>query len=135
MLDQIDIIKDTTAENDLNNDFENENVTSEKEVFIPEKSLEIKDIPLINNNQEEVSIETNTAIEGEEPDNVRLIDRLTGFWGNKENTHSKEIKKKDIKEDPKISTEDNTQRELDIDTQNEQESILEIPAFLRRQVN
>ena len=127
-------------EKDLNLELklENKNETNNsEESFIPKKSIDISEI----DNTESFSTKLDTLSNGKaetEKDNS-IINRISGFWAKKEIVEKKVSNKEPTFESAEkidninIENEENS-NELDI-IKKDDDKVLEIPAFLRRQVN
>ena len=108
--------------------------------FIPEKSIEIPDI----SPEQEITLkeETSQTIyknNQNKKENSSLIDRISGFWANKSSIKNDLVTKENgnirISKSINNSANKNSQTEMEIQSENAEDKILEIPAFLRRQAN
>ena len=123
--------------NNLELNLEDNSQEQSKEIFIPEKTIDVSEI----DNTENFSAKLNShnkESEKEEKENS-IINRISGFWNKKENTEKTKVLKEPslesiekIKDSNKANERDAS--ELDI-LSKEDDKVLEIPAFLRRQVN
>ena len=117
--------------------------TDNNSIFIPKKSIEISEVDNTENFNSKLNsfkIDEKKNYDSDK-ESKGLINRITGFWSKNEqlqnNNKFKEptIEKFQNSEEP--SSEDKIQKnnELDINISEENEKVLEIPAFLRRQAN
>ena len=121
---------------ELNLENKNETNNSE-ESFIPKKSIDISEI----DNTESFSKRLNSFSndKGETEKDNSIINRISGFWAKKENVEKKVSNKEPTFESAgkigniNVENEKNSS-ELDI-IKKDDDKVLEIPAFLRRQVN
>ena len=106
-------------------------------LFIPKKSIDISEI----DNTESFSKRLNSFSndKGETEKDNSIINRISGFWAKKENVEKKVSNKEPTFESAgkigniNVENEKNSS-ELDI-IKKDDDKVLEIPAFLRRQVN
>ena len=123
--------------NNLELNLEDNNQEQSKEIFIPEKTIDVSEIDNTENFSAKLK-SLNKESEKEEKDNS-IINRISGFWNKKENTEKTKVLKEPSLErveeiiDSNKANEQNV-NELDI-LSKEDDKVLEIPAFLRRQVN
>ena len=123
--------------NNLELNLEDNNQEQSKEIFIPEKTIDVSEIDNTENFSAKLN-SLNKESEKEEKENS-IINRISGFWNKKENTEKTKVLKEPSLEsaekikDPNKANEQNVS-ELDI-LSKEDDKVLEIPAFLRRQVN
>ena len=123
--------------NNLELNLEDNNQEQSKEIFIPEKTIDVSEIDNTENFSAKLN-SLNKESEKEEKENS-IINRISGFWNKKENTEKTKVLKEPSLEsiekikDSNKANEQNTS-ELDI-LSKEDDKVLEIPAFLRRQVN
>ena len=131
-------IKNLDDESDnLELNLEDNNQEQSKEIFIPEKTIDVSEIDNTENFSAKLN-SLNKESEKEEKENS-IINRISGFWNKKENTEKTKVLKEPslesiekIKDSNKANERDAS--ELDI-LSKEDDKVLEIPAFLRRQVN
>ena len=123
--------------NNLELNLEDNNQEQSKEIFIPEKTIDVSEIDNTENFSAKLN-SLNKESEKEEKENS-IINRISGFWNKKENTEKTKVLKEPslesiekIKDSNKANERDAS--ELDI-LSKEDDKVLEIPAFLRRQVN
>ena len=123
--------------NNLELNLEDNNQEQSKEFFIPEKTIDVSEIDNTENFSAKLN-SLNKESEKEEKENS-IINRISGFWNKKENTEKTKVLKEPslesiekIKDSNKANERDAS--ELDI-LSKEDDKVLEIPAFLRRQVN
>ena len=115
---------------------ENKNNNSEKS-FIPKKSIDISEID--NTESFNTKLDTFSNEKGETVKDNSIINRISGFWAKKENVEKNVSNKEPTFESAEkidkinIENEENSS-ELDI-IKKDDDKVLEIPAFLRRQVN
>ena len=123
--------------NNLELNLEDNNQEQSKEIFIPEKTIDVTEIDNTENFSAKLN-SINKESEREEKE-ISIINRISGFWNKKENTEKTKVLKEPSLEsaekikDPNKANEQNIS-ELDI-LSKEDDKVLEIPAFLRRQVN
>ena len=123
--------------NNLELNLEDNNQEQSKEIFIPEKTIDVTEIDNTENFSAKLN-SINKESEREEKE-ISIINRISGFWNKKENTEKTKVLKEPSLEsaekikDPNKANEQNVS-ELDI-LSKEDDKVLEIPAFLRRQVN
>ena len=123
--------------NNLELNLEDNNQEQSKEIFIPEKTIDVSEIDNTENFSAKLN-SLNKESEKEEKENS-IINRISGFWNKKENTEKTKVLKEPSLErveeiiDSNKANEQNI-NELDI-LSKEDDKVLEIPAFLRRQVN
>ena len=136
----IHLKNDSFDEKDFNLELnlENKNKTNNsEESFIPKKSIDISEI----DNTESFTTKLNTfsTEKGETEKDNSIINRISGFWAKKENVEKNVSNKEPTFETAEkidkinIENEENSS-ELDI-IEKDDDKVLEIPAFLRRQVN
>ena len=130
-------IRNLDESDNLELNLEDNNQEQSKEIFIPEKTIDVSEIDNTENFSAKLN-SLNKESEKEEKDNS-IINRISGFWNKKENTEkTKVLKEPSLERVEKIkdSNKENEQNvsELDI-LSKEDDKVLEIPAFLRRQVN
>ena len=135
--DAIEIRNLDDESNNLELNLEDNNQEQPKEIFIPEKTIDVSEIDNTENFSAKLN-SLNKESEKEEKENS-IINRISGFWNKKENTEkTKVLKEPSLESIEKIkdSNKANEQNvsELDI-LSKEDDKVLEIPAFLRRQVN
>ena len=123
--------------NNLELNLDDNNQEQSKEIFIPEKTIDVSEIDNTENFSAKLN-SLNKESEKEEKENS-IINRISGFWNKKENTEKTKVLKEPslesiekIKDSNKANERDAS--ELDI-LSKEDDKVLEIPAFLRRQVN
>ena len=123
--------------NNLELNLDDNNQEQSKEIFIPEKTIDVSEI----DNTENFSAKLNSfnkESEKEEKENS-IINRISGFWNKKENSEkTKVLKEPSLESIEKIkdSNKANEQNASELDIlSKEDDKVLEIPAFLRRQVN
>ena len=115
---------------------ENKNNNSEKS-FIPKKSIDISEID--NTESFKTKLDTFSNEKGETEKDNSIINRISGFWAKKENVEKNVSNKEPTFETAEkidkinIENEENSS-ELDI-IEKDDDKVIEIPAFLRRQVN
>ena len=116
---------------------EDNNQEQSKEIFIPEKTIDVSEIDNTENFSAKLN-SLNKESEKEEKENS-IINRISGFWNKKENTEkTKVLKEPSLESIEKIkdSNKANEQNASELDIlSKEDDKVLEIPAFLRRQVN
>ncbi len=123
--------------NNLELNLDDNNQEQSKEIFIPEKTIDVSEIDNTKNFSAKLN-SLNKESEKEEKENS-IINRISGFWNKKENTEKTKVLKEpsfesiEKIEDSNKANEQNAS-ELDI-LSKEDDKVLEIPAFLRRQVN
>ena len=123
--------------NNLELNLEDNNQEQSKEIFIPEKTIDVSEI----DNTENFSAKLNSLNKGSEKEEKEnsIINRISGFWNKKENTEkTKVLKEPSLESIEKIkdSNKANEQNASELDIlSKEDDKVLEIPAFLRRQVN
>ena len=123
--------------NNLELNLDDNNQEQSKEIFIPEKTIDVSEIDNTENFSAKLN-SLNKESEKEEKENS-IINRISGFWNKKENTEKTKVLKEPSLErveeiiDSNKANEQNV-NELDI-LSKEDDKVLEIPAFLRRQVN
>mgnify|MGYP002032252415 CR=1 FL=1 len=124
--------------------------SNQKDTFIPKMSSDVSEIDNTENfslKLESFSKESN----GPKDETPSIINRISGFWSKKSDTQSTNPFKEPILKDNSIkkpllnqtqvtdnvSTLDNNEnlKDLKINIDEEEDKVLEIPAFLRRQVN
>ena len=117
---------------------ENKNKTNNsEESFIPKKSIDISEID--NTDSFSTKLDSFSNEKGETEKDNSIINRISGFWGKKENVEKNVSNKEPTFESAEkadkinIENEENSS-ELDI-IKKDDDKVLEIPAFLRRQVN
>ena len=117
---------------------ENKNKTNNsEESFIPKKSIDISEID--NTESFSTKLDTFSNEKGETEKDNSIINRISGFWAKKENVEKNVSNKEPTFESAEkidkinIENEENSS-ELDI-IKKDDDKVLEIPAFLRRQVN
>ena len=123
--------------NNLELNLEDNNQEQSKEIFIPEKTIDVTEIDNTENFSAKLN-SLNRESEKEEKENS-IINRISGFWNKKENTEkTKVLKEPSLESAEKIKDQNKANEqnvsELDI-LSKEDDKVLEIPAFLRRQVN
>ncbi len=117
--------------------------TDNNSVFIPNKSIEISEVDNTENFNSKLNSFKTDRKENYDPDKESkgLINRITGFWSKNEQLQSdnkfKEptIEKFQNSEEPLRVDKIQKNHELDINISEDNEKVLEIPAFLRRQAN
>ena len=115
---------------------ENKNNNSEKS-FIPKKSIDISEIDNTESFSTKLNKFSNEKSETEKDNSI--INRISGFWAKKGNVEKNVSNKEPTFESAdkidkiNIENEENSS-ELDI-IKKDDDKVLEIPAFLRRQVN
>ena len=123
--------------NNLELNLEDNNQEQSKEIFIPEKTIDVSEIDNTENFSAKLN-SLNKESEKEEKENS-IINRISGFWNKKENTEkTKVLKEPSLESIEKIkdSNKANEQNASELDIlSKEDDKVLEIPAFLRRQVN
>ena len=123
--------------NNLELNLEDNNQEQSKEIFIPEKTIDVSEIDNTENFSAKLNL-LNRESEKEEKENS-IINRISGFWNKKENTEkTKVLKEPSLESVEKIkdSNKANEQNASELDIlSKEDDKVLEIPAFLRRQVN
>ena len=123
--------------NNLELNLEDNSQEQSKEIFIPKKTIDVSEIDNTENFSAKLN-SLNRESQKEEKENS-IINRISGFWNKKESTEKTKVLKEPSLEslekikDSKKTNEQNTS-ELDI-LSKEDDKVLEIPAFLRRQVN
>jgi len=124
--------------------------SNQKDTFIPKMSSDVSEIDNTENfslKLESFSKESN----GPKDETPSIINRISGFWSKKSDTQSTNPFKEPILKDNSIkkpllnqtqvtdnvSTLNNNEnlKDLKINIDEEEDKVLEIPAFLRRQVN
>ena len=117
---------------------ENKNKTNNsEESFIPKKSIDISEID--NTDSFSTKLDSFSNEKGETEKDNSIINRISGFWAKKENVEKNVSNKEPTFESAEkidkinIENEENSS-ELDI-IEKDDDKVLEIPAFLRRQVN
>ena len=124
--------------------------SNQKDTFIPKMSSDVSEIDNTENfslKLESFSKESN----GPKDETPSIINRISGFWSKKSDAQSTNPFKEPILKDNSInkpllnqtqvtdnvSTLDNNEnlKDLKINIDEEEDKVLEIPAFLRRQVN
>ena len=145
---ELDLIKTETSEANIeqNEVCESTNLdknTDKNTTFIPEKSIEISEV----DNTESFNSKLNSFNKGEknyynsDKENQSLINRISGFWSKNEKIQNEKIFKEPsiekIRNSDELLSPNKIQKnnELDINISEENEKVLEIPAFLRRQAN
>ena len=123
--------------NNLELNLDDNNQEQSKEIFIPEKTIDVSEIDNTENFSAKLN-SLNKESEKEEKENS-IINRISGFWNKKENTEkTKVLKEPSLESIEKIKDSNKANErnasELDI-LSKEDDKVLEIPAFLRRQVN
>ena len=114
------------------------NSDNKVETFIPKQSSDVSEI----DNTESFILKLDSYSKEKEykrNDNNSIINRISGFWSNKNNdmknsNHLEPTLKNTGKIDENI-TKENNDKDLNIEIENQENKALEIPAFLRRQVN
>ena len=123
--------------NNLELNLDDNNQEQSKEIFIPEKTIDVSEIDNTENFSAKLN-SLNKESEKEEKENS-IINRISGFWNKKENTEkTKVLKEPSLESIEKIkdSNKANEQNASELDIlSKEDDKVLEIPAFLRRQVN
>ena len=123
--------------NNLELSLDDNNQEQSKEIFIPEKTIDVSEIDNTENFSAKLS-SLHKESEKEEKENS-IINRISGFWNKKENTEkTKVLKEPSLESIEKIkdSNKANEQNASELDIlSKEDDKVLEIPAFLRRQVN
>tara|TARA_B100001248_G_scaffold203750_1_gene157913 strand:+ start:26 stop:1654 length:1629 start_codon:yes stop_codon:yes gene_type:complete len=123
--------------NNLELNLDDNNQEQSKEIFIPEKTIDVSEIDNTENFSAKLN-SLNKESEKEEKENS-IINRISGFWNKKENTEkTKVLKEPSLESIEKIkdSNKANEQNSSELDIlSKEDDKVLEIPAFLRRQVN
>ena len=123
--------------NNLELNLDDNNQEQSKEIFIPEKTFDVSEIDNTENFSAKLN-SLNKESEKEEKENS-IINRISGFWNKKENTEkTKVLKEPSLESIEKIkdSNKANEQNASELDIlSKEDDKVLEIPAFLRRQVN
>ena len=136
----IHLKNDSLDEKDFNLELnlENKNKTNNsEESFIPKKSIDISEID--NTESFNTKLDTFSNEKGETEKDNSIINRISGFWAKKENVEKNVSNKEPTFESAEkidkinIENEENSS-ELDI-IKKDDDKVLEIPAFLRRQVN
>ncbi len=129
-------IKNLDDENDnLELNLEDNNQEKSKEIFIPKKTIDVSEI----DNTENYSAKLNSLNTEKQDDENSIINRISGFWSKKGSIQKAKVLKepslesKEKIKNPRTENEENS-KELDI-LSVEDDKVLEIPAFLRRQVN
>ena len=145
---ELDLMETESLDKNIEQNEASESTNLEKNVdrnntFVPKKSIEISEV----DNTESFNSKLNSFNNGEnkyydsDKESQSLINRITGFWSKNERLQSE----KNFKE-PTIERIQNSDEllsvnkihnnnELDINISDENEKVLEIPAFLRRQAN
>ena len=123
--------------NNLELNLDDNNQEQSKEIFIPEKTIDVSEIDNTENFSAKLN-SLNKESEKEEKENS-IINRISGFWNKKENTEKTKVLKEpslESLEKIKVSNKENKQNASELDIlSKEDDKVLEIPAFLRRQVN
>ena len=123
--------------NNLELNLDDNNQEQSKEIFIPEKTIDVSEIDNTKNFSAKLN-SLNKDSEKEEKENS-IINRISGFWNKKENTEKTKVLKEpslESIEKIKVSNKANEQNASGLDIlSKEDDKVLEIPAFLRRQVN
>ena len=123
--------------NNLELNLDDNNQEQSKEIFIPEKTIDVSEIDNTENFSAKLN-SLNKESEKEEKENS-IINRISGFWNKKENNEkTKVLKEPSLEKVGKIkdSNKANEQNASELDIlSKEDDKVLEIPAFLRRQVN
>ncbi len=121
--------------NNLELNLEDNNQEQSEEIFIPKKTIDVSEI----DNTEKYSAKLNALNTEKQNDENSIINRISGFWTKKGSAEKTKVLKEPILEstdkikNPRKENEENS-NELDI-LSVEDDKVLEIPAFLRRQVN
>ena len=114
---------------------EDNNQEQSEEIFIPKKTIDVSEI----DNTENYSAKLNSLNTEKQDDENSIINRISGFWSKKGSTEKTKVLKEPSLEsteknkNPRTENEEKS-NELDI-LSVEDDKVLEIPAFLRRQVN
>ena len=123
--------------NNLELNLDDNNQEQSKEIFIPEKTIDVSEIDNTENFSAKLN-SLNKESEKEEKENS-IINRISGFWNKKENNENTKVLKEpslESVEKIKVSNKENEQNASELDIlSKEDDKVLEIPAFLRRQVN
>ena len=129
-------IKNLDDGNDnLELNLEDNNQEQSEEIFIPKKTIDVSEI----DNTEKYSAKLNALNTEKQNDENSIINRISGFWKKKGSAEKTKVLKEpslestDKIKNPRKENEENS-NELDI-LSVEDDKVLEIPAFLRRQVN
>ena len=108
------------------------------ETFIPKQSSDVSEI----DNTESFILKLDSYSKEKEDskhDNNSIINRISGFWSKKNtsinNSNLQEPKLENTDKINNIKLKENNDDNLNIDIEDQQNKALEIPAFLRRQVN
>ena len=117
-----------------------EKLNSDKtlETFIPNQSSDVSEI----DNTESFILKLDSYSKEKEDlknDNNSIINRISGFWSKKNNdikdSNDKEPTLENTNKIENIILKENNDDDLNINMEDQQDKALEIPAFLRRQVN
>ena len=123
--------------NNLELNLDDNNQEQSKEIFIPEKTIDVSEIDNTENFSAKLN-SLNKESEKEEKENS-IINRISGFWNKKENTEKTKVLKEPSLERVEKIIDSNKAKEQNVDEldilSKEDDKVLEIPAFLRRQVN
>ena len=123
--------------NNLELNLEDNNQEQSKEIFIPEKTIDVTEIDNTENFSAKLN-SINNESEREEKE-ISIINRISGFWNKKENTEKTKVLKEPSLENVEKIKDSNKANELNASEldilSKEDDKVLEIPAFLRRQVN
>ena len=117
--------------------------TDNSSVFIPNKSIEISEVDNTENFNSKLNSFKTDRNEKYDPDKESkgLINRITGFWSkNDQLQNDNKLKEPTIEkfhnsEEPLSVDKIQKNHELEINISEDNEKVLEIPAFLRRQAN
>jgi hypothetical protein len=108
------------------------------ETFIPKQSSDVSEI----DNTESFILKLDSYSKEKESfksDNNSIINRISGFWSKKnndiKNSNHQEPTLKNTGKIDNVILKENNEDDLNINIDDEQNKALEIPAFLRRQVN
>ena len=108
------------------------------ETFIPNQSSDVSEI----DNTESFILKLDSYSKEKEDlksDNNSIINRISGFWSKKNNdikdSNDKEPTLENTNKIENIILKENNDDDLNINMEDQQDKALEIPAFLRRQVN
>ncbi len=129
-------IKNLDDGNDnLELNLEDHNLEQSKEIFIPKKTFDVSEI----DNTENYNAKLNSLNTDKQDNENSIINRISGFWTKKGGAEkTKVFKEPSLESTEKIKNLKNENEknssELDI-LSSENDKVLEIPAFLRRQVN
>ena len=129
-------IKNLDDGNDnLELNLEDNNQEQSEEIFIPKKTIDVSEI----DNTEKYSAKLNALNTEKLNDEHSIINRISGFWTKKVSAEkTKVLKEPSLESTDKIknSRKENEENSNELDILSvEEDKVLEIPAFLRRQVN